>query len=891
MTDARLAALLAEAVLQGGTPDARAAALIAEAILQGGSPEVRLGASLVEAVLKGGSPEVQIGALVAEAILLNFDPNAILLEDGSNALRLEDGSQLLLDKIFDDFERADSAALGTASGGWSWTEIPGDGWYIEAGKAVRRQEGSTDPSARAETDLGSADHFAEIDVATLTGDSSFTNQVAVAVRFDPAAHTHYAAVVSLENPSTGAALDRIIKVVGGTATVLVESAWTAAPPWSGKIRCEVEGSTIRMYRDGVLRHEITDTSITGHMRTGLGRTFANTSNPAGSIKIESFLAGLITPEETVTELTTADTGTGAETSTVSASTPVAAADTGVGTETASVTKTASLLTADAGSGVDSTQLESEQSFAASDTGAGADSTSVDKGALLSVADTGTGVDSSSLFQGKKIDAFDSGSGTDSAAVEKAFVVSDSAAGADSSLTSKSISTSDSGSGSDSASASSVREFALADSGTGIDSATATRIVDVADAGTGVDSSAVTKTIYKGVTDTGTATDVSSLIRAIISDPDLGNVAITATDVPSSYQAPIVIKPPPGEFITETELVVRVVNRLGERITELHQAEVESMSWVLNGIGEAIIKVPTRDPKALKIELAKTEIQIFHGDNVIWWGVPWQVEGGSHELQIRCDDLLSYLNKWYVTNTTLEYEDVDQFSIMWDVISKHNGPFYIWSGNQGTTHYEYSEVLRYRRYLREEHQNVLDILNEFPTLKHGFDFSMWLSAVPGNIYKRIVFHYPQKGIRRPGMVLEWGRNIKSFKFNEDAVDMANHVYVTGGQANNVKFEENYIDEGAASEYGTLIDVVSEGSVLDPDHLRERAEQEVLERKKPLIIPEVTVVDHPVQVFKVLEVGDIVPVRIDCGRAQVADELRVASITWRPGDVLDLVFNEA
>lgn len=251
--------------------------------------------------------------------------------------------------IADDFVRADSTSLGASSEGWSWLEIPGDGWYIESNMAVRRQEGSTDPSARAEINLGTADHYAELNVNTLTGTSNLTNQAVAGIRFNPAAHTHYACMLSLENPGTGEFHDQIRKVVDGTATMLADTIWTGTLPWSGTVRGECEGSTIRMLRDGVERQSITDTSITGHVRTGLGRTYANPSNPAGSTKINSFTAADITAT-TTGEAIGAGTGVGEAGASAVSYSEAEGLGTGVGSSTGVATSDAISVGAGEGAG-------------------------------------------------------------------------------------------------------------------------------------------------------------------------------------------------------------------------------------------------------------------------------------------------------------------------------------------------------------------------------------------------------------------------------------------------------------------------------------------------------------------------------------------------------------
>jgi hypothetical protein len=338
----------------------------------------------------------------------------------------------------------------------------------------------------------------------------------------------------------------------------------------------------------------------------------------------------------------------------------------------------------------------------------------------------------------------------------------------------------------------------------------------------------------------------------------------------------------------SDLKVMCVQRDGTRIAEFPNAQVERMSWVLNDVGEARIALPANDPKINAIQLAKNEIQIWHDGDIVWWGVPWRANGNHKSMYFDCDDLLSYFTKRFITYTSLTYEDLDQFLIAWNVVSHMQQGTYrsvnIVSGPFGT-----SGVPRFRDYKREEHENALDILYEFPGLDRGFDFGI---RVFGDGRREMMFWHPKRGVNRNNMVMEWGKNIQGYTWNEDAVGIATEVYVTGGQANDIKFEENHRDDVAAANLGThYTDIVGEGSQLDVEWLKDRAVEEVNSRKNPILIPEISVLNRPVQVFKTLGVGDTVPVKIKHGRANVDDMFRVTKIEWTPKDVLKLTLNEA
>lgn len=285
-------------------------------------------------------------------------------------------------------------------------------------------------------------------------------------------------------------------------------------------------------------------------------------------------------------------------------------------------------------------------------------------------------------------------------------------------------------------------------------------------------------------------------------------------------------------------------------------------------------------------VGKDEIQVWENDQLIWWGVPWTVRGTHERMTVNCQGLLSYFMKRFLTTTSLEYASLDQHTIGWNLVNyAQTGAYRDLDVVAGQ--FNPSGKVRSRRYEREEHPNILDLLEEFPTLQDGFDFDI---VIDGTGRREWWPYYPSKGSVKNELALHWGRNIVSYTYNEDAVDMANHVYVTGGTDGDIKFENNYQDAAAAAEYGSYEAITSHGSYLDVNWLLERAIEEVDKRKRPIKIPELVVKRDPVDILHLLHTGDIVPVRLDHGRTKLRDSYRVVRKSWKPSDnTLTLTMN--
>ena len=162
--------------------------------------------------------------------------------------------------ILDNFNRADSPTLGTSSEGWSWTEVEGD-LEINTNRAGTPAITAASQSARAENDLNSADHTSQglCDVELNTA-----NFISVLTRFAAAATTYYAG----QHRANATATYRLIKVVAGVFTSLgSQDAGVPANPVTDIMSSN--GSTQEFTSDGVVRITLTDSSITGNLRSGI----------------------------------------------------------------------------------------------------------------------------------------------------------------------------------------------------------------------------------------------------------------------------------------------------------------------------------------------------------------------------------------------------------------------------------------------------------------------------------------------------------------------------------------------------------------------------------------------------------------------------------------------
>lgn len=153
--------------------------------------------------------------------------------------------------ITDAFTRADQTGLGASSEGWSWT-ITNGAINLVSNQAVSAINQLN--IGRAETDLSSADHYAQALGVVQPGNRG----TACCVRHDSSAQTFY-----YYTRDGG----RLFKTIAAVSTQIGSGGGSAAAPVT--IKTQANGSAIAGFYDGAQQASATDTSITGNLRTGI----------------------------------------------------------------------------------------------------------------------------------------------------------------------------------------------------------------------------------------------------------------------------------------------------------------------------------------------------------------------------------------------------------------------------------------------------------------------------------------------------------------------------------------------------------------------------------------------------------------------------------------------
>lgn len=334
-----------------------------------------------------------------------------------------------------------------------------------------------------------------------------------------------------------------------------------------------------------------------------------------------------------------------------------------------------------------------------------------------------------------------------------------------------------------------------------------------------------------------------------------------------------------------EYRLEVTNRYGvNQADTLTGAVLNKVRWELNAPGSLSYTMLQRDPQVAAPLLNINEVQLWINNSIEWWGFHSTCKNGPRQVQFECPGLMEYLNARFILNASQTYTSIEQMQIAGAVLQAAQTPSARdWNILLGS--YTPSGVTRSRDYKREEHKNVLEILQDFqksadaagnPT---GFDIDVWFDGTGRREFR---MYYPTRGTVRTNLLMEYGANVTDYSTTEDGGDMANRVYMTGGASGDVKFEQNATNSASVTTYGQWEDIVADSGEKDINTLLYKAQKEVAERGVIKKSVELTAIEVPDRLLLgVVKVGDTLPVSIHNGRDDFEGNYRIKAIDWMPG----------
>jgi hypothetical protein len=297
------------------------------------------------------------------------------------------------------------------------------------------------------------------------------------------------------------------------------------------------------------------------------------------------------------------------------------------------------------------------------------------------------------------------------------------------------------------------------------------------------------------------------------------------------------------------------------------------------------EIRIREPRLLT-EPGRTAIYVDRDGDLLWGGIVWtsRYSGANAVLELGASDLLSYFEHRLVLrpgnlSAPVPFEGKDQITIARELITQaqsHPGGD-LGVGLTGTVS---SGVSRTITYTPADLKPVADALRDLANADDGFDFTFDVRYSGSGVPERFVrIGFPRIGQPGAPHVWEYGANLVDFTWPADAASMATRVVAAGGSP---------VEEDASAHRAgwPLLDAqVSPSDTTDATMLDAHVRGELAARRRPVVLPELTVRADLDPVVGSYSVGDDARVVIDdpfFPGEQLDITVRVLGLEVTPGD---------
>lgn len=304
-------------------------------------------------------------------------------------------------------------------------------------------------------------------------------------------------------------------------------------------------------------------------------------------------------------------------------------------------------------------------------------------------------------------------------------------------------------------------------------------------------------------------------------------------------------------------------------------------------------IRAREPRLLT-EPGRTAIYVDRDGDLLWGGIVWtsRYSAASGTLEIGASDFLSYFEHRRVlrhpvaAGDIVSYVDTDQLGIAAGLVQlaqSHPGGDLDLELRGATS----SGVRRSVDFTAAELKPVADALRDLANTDSGFDFTVDVEYGPdGRPVRFLRFGYPRLGQPGAPHVWEYGANLLDFTWPRDAAGMATRVFAQGTSDADAPLLGVAEDAAAyANGWMLLEEAASQLDTRNQALVDAQARGELAVRRRPVVLPELTVRADLDPVVGTYSVGDDVRLVIDdpfFAADHVDVTVRLLSIEVTPGD---------
>lgn len=301
-------------------------------------------------------------------------------------------------------------------------------------------------------------------------------------------------------------------------------------------------------------------------------------------------------------------------------------------------------------------------------------------------------------------------------------------------------------------------------------------------------------------------------------------------------------------------------RNGVALGELVQVNERSFHFLLNRASTIEASIPVSSPTARRDWLTpgQTELKVYRDSTPLetvfaCTSAHLDTDADAPAIQLGFQGIFSYLQDATVYGSTTAYSGT---TLPWSFVNTFQGRA---GGNYGIVSGVTTGSATSQTRTIEQDEAVSEAIIALAEYQSGFDF-----AIDTN--RALNLWYPKRG-SDTGLVLEWGTNVRTFGYDEEAGPgtVVSDARVTGGVGGSIVSATNAATQATYGRREVTRIAAGEALAVTDAYLQTEANTIVAEYAAPLVIPNVVLdQNHPSVAWGLWWLGDIVTFRAQLGQ---------------------------